>query len=166
MPDLKSQEIDGKYAYKYPMPAVTADIVLIEPRMTLAESPVLFIQRKNEPFKDMWALPGGFVNIDELPIDAAYRELEEETGIKLFRQLQFLKVMFAVNRDPRGRMYSFVYCAAVDANIYKPKAGDDAKKAEWIIATQLINAEKWPKLAFDHLEILGLVWDVFQQGSK
>ena len=69
------------YCYKYPHPAVTADCIVFNQEEDMIS--VLLIKRKNEPFKDCWAFPGGFINIDESAEDAAIRELKEETGLEV-----------------------------------------------------------------------------------
>ena len=86
------------YSYNYPRPALTVDALIL--KKETAE--VLLIQRGQEPFKDQWALPGGFVDMDELLETACLRELEEETGLKLDKLSQF-KTYDAIDRDPRGR---------------------------------------------------------------
>lgn len=109
---------------------------------------VLLIKRKSDPFKDMWALPGGFVETDEEVQTAAARELHEETGLKLRREkLQFLDYFDAPDRDPRGRLISFAFGVKFTE---KPevKGGDDAGEARWFSLDDL------PALAFDHQTIL------------
>ena len=95
---------------QYRNPAVTVDMALF----TREENPrILLIKRKNPPFQDHWALPGGFMDYDEEIEDAAYRELEEETGITGVR-LEQIHAFGKVGRDPRGRTVSIVYRAVVD----------------------------------------------------
>lgn len=132
------------YTYKYPRPAVTADCVVI----TKGEHPkILLIQRANEPFKEHYAFPGGFLNMDETTEQCAIRELQEETGIKLEeKDLTLLGVYSKVDRDPRGRVISVAYLAEIDAPM-EIKGQDDAKKAEWF------NLSGAPVTAFDHFEI-------------
>lgn len=131
------------YTYEYPMPAVTTDVVLI----TRSEPvKVLLIQRGNEPFKGLWALPGGFIDMEEDLPDAALRELKEETGVADVEIAQ-LGTYGAVNRDPRHRTISVVYYGFVD-NVVPVKGMDDAADARWFALTQL------PSLAFDHKMIL------------
>ena len=132
------------FAYPYPRPSVTVDIALI----TLEVQPrVLLIRRKAEPFAGHWALPGGFVNEDEKLVDAARRELHEETGLKQF-DLEQLHTFGDPGRDPRGWTVSVAYLARVQVRQLKPIAGDDAAAVGWF------PLDKLPKLAFDHAEIL------------
>ncbi|TLX74091.1 NUDIX hydrolase [Labilibacter sediminis] len=131
------------FSYEYPRPAVTVDVILI----TKEVSPkVLLIQRKFDPYKDNWAFPGGFLDMDEDLHVAAMRELEEETSIKNITLTQF-KTYGAVERDPRGRTVSVVYYAFIDEQL-KATAMDDAKNAEWFDLKQM------PRLAFDHQTII------------
>ena len=95
---------------QYRNPAVTDDMALF----TREENPrILLIKRKNPPFQDHWALPGGFMDYDEEIEDAAYRELEEETGITGVR-IEQIHAFGKVGRDPLGRTVSIVYRAIVD----------------------------------------------------
>ncbi|MGE5449689.1 MAG: NUDIX domain-containing protein, partial [Bacteroidales bacterium] len=112
------------YTYKYPRPSVTVDCILIS-----QNNSILLIQRGGEPFKDKWAIPGGFIEMDESLEVACYRELEEETGIKVKKLSQF-KAYGAVDRDPRGRTISVVFYSFTD-NEVEAKAGDDAANAQW-----------------------------------
>jgi 8-oxo-dGTP diphosphatase len=112
-----------------------------------AELKVLLIQRGLEPFKGRWALPGGFVRVDETLEDAARRELEEETGLKhVF--LEQLCTFGALKRDPRERVVSVAYYALVKLSAHQTKAATDAMDAQWFPIS------KTPKLAFDHADIL------------
>ena len=123
---------------------VTVDVVVIRTVNGLKE--ILLIQRKNEPFKNQWALPGGFVDNHEDLITAARRELEEETSVKVF-DLQQIKAYGNPYRDPRGYMVSVAYLATVDATI-QATAADDAKEVKWF------NINELPSLAFDHEMII------------
>ena len=134
--------MDG-YCYKYPHPAVTADCVIF--RTEGGNLSVLLVRRANEPFKDRWALPGGFMNIDETAEECARRELKEETGIEVGRLEQFL-VSSSVHRDPRERVVSIAFMAFVQACV--AEGGDDAAEARWFPVDRL------PELAFDHAAIL------------
>jgi 8-oxo-dGTP diphosphatase len=134
----------GKYVYEYPRPAVTVDIVIV----TRSPKPrVLLIRRRNEPFAGCWALPGGFVDMDETLEAAARRELLEETGVHA-KDLVQLHTFGDPGRDPRGRTISVAYLAVVNADKLKPHAADDAAEVGWFSLTRP------PSLAFDHREIL------------
>jgi 8-oxo-dGTP diphosphatase len=121
-------------------PLLTVDCVVLNPR-----GEVLLIQRKNEPFKGHFALPGGFVDIGETVEDACRRELLEETGVKAGR-LKLVGVYSDPNRDPRGHTASVVFLTRVRST--KLEAGDDAASAQWVA-----NWRRLP-LAFDHAKIL------------
>lgn len=129
--------------YKYPRPALTVDAIVFRKSLKLE---VLLIERGAEPFKNMWAFPGGFVDMDETVEKAAERELFEETGLTGIELKQF-HTFSAINRDPRHRTVSVVFVGFTELNI-EPKAGDDAKNAKWFDLNNL------PNLAFDHAEIL------------
>lgn len=134
-----------KFCYPYPRPAVTVDVVIVtrEPRPR-----VLLIRRKHEPYTGHWAIPGGFVDMDEPLEDAARRELQEETGVRA-RRLEQLGTFGAPDRDPRGRTISVVYLAQVDADRIHPQANDDAAEVGWFSLSR-----PPAELAFDHAEIL------------
>jgi 8-oxo-dGTP diphosphatase len=134
----------------YPRPSVTVDLVIF----TIAEDDlkVLLIRRGQEPFKGRWALPGGFVEIDESLERAAARELKEEVGVTNV-YLEQLYTFGKPKRDPRGRVISVSYFALVDAERQRIVAASDAAEAQW---RSVFDA---PKLAFDHAEILDYaVW--------
>lgn len=136
-----------QFCYDYPRPMVTVDVVIV----TREERPrVLLIRRKNEPYAGCWAIPGGFVDMDESLEDAARRELFEETGIRT-GALEQLRTFGDPGRDPRGRVISVVYLAQVDAAKLRPQAADDAAEVGWH------SLQRPPRLAFDHAEILALV---------
>ncbi len=131
------------YTYEYPRPAVTVDVILL----TEDKIPeILLIQRKNNPYQNLWAFPGGFLDMDEDLETAAKRELQEETSIEGVEIKQF-KTYGAPARDPRGRTVSVVYYVFVKE---KPVAVamDDAKDALWFKLNDL------PELAFDHQLII------------
>ena len=129
------------YIYQYPRPAVTVDIILIT-----SKGKLLLIQRKNPPFQNHWAFPGGFIEMEETGLTSAKRELEEETGIKINN---LIPIGFAdeVKRDPRGRTISLLFLGILKKEL-PPQAQDDAKNARWFFLNNL------PPLAFDHSSIL------------
>lgn len=132
------------YSYKYPRPALTVDALVytMEDNVTY----VLLVKRGIEPFKGKYALPGGFVNMDELLEDACKRELMEETGLEVSQMQQF-KTFDAVNRDPRHRTISVVFSAHVPERSVVA-GNDDAAHAGWFPVDDL------PELGFDHKDIL------------
>ncbi len=134
-----------KYTYDHPHPAVTVDCVVFG--LDEEDLKVLLIQRDGEPFRGKWALPGGFVRIDESLEEAARRELQEETGLsKVF--LEQLYSFGRVDRDPRERVISVAWYALVKLADQRVKAATDARDAAWFPAWDA------PALAFDHDEIL------------
>ncbi len=134
------------YTYPYPRPSVTADCVVI--RHIQQQSEVLLIRRLKEPFKGMWALPGGFMEMDELLKDTARRELFEEAGI-VAEHLKFIGIFDRPGRDPRGRTISAAYLLEGGEELRNEKPGSDACEAAWFHLSHL------PSLAFDHAEIIG-----------
>ena len=132
------------FTYDYAPPAVTVDLVLI----STEEPPhVLLIRRGRAPFAGHWALPGGFIEMNETLEESARRELQEETGLTT-RKLTMLGVYDNPTRDPRGRTLSVAYTAIVNRKTMKAIAADDAAEADWF------PLRRPPKLAFDHAEIL------------
>ncbi|MEW8411595.1 MAG: NUDIX domain-containing protein [Candidatus Thiodiazotropha sp.] len=136
-----------KHCYDYPHPAVTTDVVLFAIRQQTLS--VLLIQRANDPFQGMWALPGGFLEIDEDLKSCAKRELMEETGIEAV-YLEQLYTFGNPQRDPRERIISVTYFALSQSDSLSPKASSDAAQAAWFPIDEL------PALAFDHSEIIQL----------
>ncbi|MEN8179261.1 MAG: NUDIX domain-containing protein [Pseudomonadota bacterium] len=135
------------YCYAYPHPAVTTDVVLF----TLKDEQlqILLIQRAAEPFQGIWALPGGFLEIDETPEACAIRELEEETGIGGV-YLEQLYTFGNPGRDPRERVISVAHYALAPSDRLNPRAASDARDVSWHPINSL------PELAFDHAEIIKL----------
>ena len=124
---------------------VTVDVLVIN-KIT---DEILLIKRLNEPFKDSWALPGGFVDENEDLEQAARRELYEETNIKTGEMTQ-IGAFGKPHRDPRGHMISVAYQTnLIDNQIVKAK--DDAKDVKWFSVNDL------PELAFDHLDIINSI---------
>jgi 8-oxo-dGTP diphosphatase len=133
------------YTYEYRRPALSVDIVVFA--LDEHDLQVMLVERDLKPFAGEWALPGGFVGIDETIDDAARRELEEETGLKnIF--LEQLYTFGDVNRDPRDRVITVAYYALVNLEGHNVHASSDARSAAWFAVNDL------PKLAFDHDEIL------------
>jgi 8-oxo-dGTP diphosphatase len=131
------------YTYKYPRPAVTADMIVLTDE---SEPKILLIQRGDEPFKGCWAFPGGFMNMDETTEQCARRELKEETGLDI-EEVQQVGAYSTVDRDPRGRTITVAYITHVPQIL--PVTGlDDAAEAKWWPINAL------PPLAFDHAQIL------------
>lgn len=140
----------SNYTYEYPRPSVTVDCIIFGYDSEKEDLQVLLIERGDDPFQGSWALPGGFVEINESTSEAARRELEEETGVKdVF--LEQLYTFSEPGRDPRGRVISVAYYSLVSLSDYaEVEAGDDAAKAEWFSINEL------PDLAFDHDRILDM----------
>ncbi|WP_315548228.1 NUDIX hydrolase [Prevotella koreensis] len=132
------------YTYRYPHPAVTADCIVFACQNEKTQ--VLLIKRGSEPCKDMWALPGGFMNINESAEEAAIRELKEETGIDV-KEVTQVGAYSKVDRDPRERVITIAFYTVIN-NPVKAVGQDDAKQAEWFTLDNI------PTLAFDHSEIL------------
>jgi 8-oxo-dGTP diphosphatase len=132
------------YTYNYPKPSVTTDCIIV--RKKEGDHEILLIKRKHEPYKGKWALPGGFVEIDEDLTDGAKRELEEETGLKQIDLKQFA-AYGKPDRDPRGRTISVIFYGVLTDAKQSVVAGDDASEAEWY------NLNELPPLAFDHEKI-------------
>jgi 8-oxo-dGTP diphosphatase len=133
------------FIYKYPHPAVTVDGVVFG--FDDADLKLLLIRRKIEPCKGAWALPGGFVRIDEGLEEAARRELRDETGIgELY--LEQLYTFGEPKRDPRERVISVAYYALVKLAEHTVRAASDALEVAWFPVAEL------PKLAFDHERIV------------
>ncbi len=133
------------HTYEHPHPAVTVDGVVFG--YDDADLKVLLIQRDLAPYRGKWALPGGFVDIDEDLEAAVRRELEEETGLtELY--LEQLYTFGAPKRDPRERVISVAYYALVKLVDHAVRAASDARNVAWFPVADL------PALAFDHEEIL------------
>jgi 8-oxo-dGTP diphosphatase len=132
------------HTYEFPRPALTADVVAL--RFDGASLSVLLIERAKEPFAGCWALPGGFVDMDETVERAAARELAEETGLDGV-EVEQLYTFSAPDRDPRTRAVTVAHLALVSGDAVV-SAGDDARKAAFVLVTEAKN------LAFDHDRIL------------
>ncbi len=156
MPDRARQR---RYVYHYPRPMVTVDLVVITPMDGRLR--VLLIRRGKAPYRGRWALPGGFVEMDEPLEQAARRELAEETGLRVPRStarsprspsrvwMEELRSFGEPGRDPRGRTITVAYLMLVrPGRPARPRAGDDAAEADWFDVYRL------PELAFDHRDII------------
>lgn len=139
------------YVYKHPRPALTVDCVVFGlDRQNMLK--VMLIQRNLPPFQNCWALPGGFVRLNESLEMAALRELQEETGLEQIF-LEQLYTFGTVDRDPRERVVTVAYYALVNLDEYEVKAASDASDAAWFPISGL------PSLAFDHDRILTIALD-------
>ena len=135
------------YTYEYPRAALTVDCIVFG--LDEQELKVMLIQRALPPFEGKWALPGGFVRLEETLDEAARRELEEETGLrKIF--MEQLYTFSQLDRDPRERIISVAYYALVNLGDHQVHAATDARDAAWF------GVHDVPSLAFDHAEILRL----------
>lgn len=134
-----------QYTYDHPRPSLAVDNIIFG--LDGSDLKVLLIERGRDPFMGSWALPGGFVGMDEGLEDAARRELFEETGVRDI----FMEQLFTfgeLGRDPRGRVISVAYFALVNLKDHPVQGGSDAKHAEWFPVNKL------PTLAFDHAHIM------------
>ena len=129
---------------RYPHMAVTVDAVVFRDD---AEPSVLLIKRGRDPHAGKWAIPGGFAEMDETLLNAAHRELEEETRLTGV-DLRFLHYFDAIDRDPRERTLSLAFWGVVAEGADTVKAADDAADVQWHPLSKL------PPLAFDHADVL------------
>ena len=140
-----------KYTYDYPRPMLTADCLVTNPA-----GEVLLVQRGRDPYRGCWALPGGFMEMDETLPHCAVRELQEETGLCVEEDsLRLVGVFSAVDRDPRGRTVTAAYATRV-ADGSEAHAGDDAAALRWWPLQAL------PPLAFDHRQVI----DAYLQSAQ
>ena len=141
------------YTYRYPRPAVTVDIAIFMPNG--GDFKVLLIQRAQEPYRGLYALPGGFIDIQETLEETARRELEEETGLKI-SQLTQVHTFSTLGRDPRDRVISTCFATILPVSSQIDlKAGSDAADAVWL------NINELPPLAFDHNLVIQTVIEKF-----
>jgi len=134
-----------EFCYRYPHPAVTTDVVLFTIRDEKLQ--LLLIRRRNPPFRGQWALPGGFLDMDEDLAACALRELKEETGIGNV-YLEQLYTFGKPGRDPRERVISVAHYGLAPSESITLKPDSDAAEAAWFAFDEL------PELAFDHREIV------------
>ena len=140
------------YSYRYPHPAVATDCVIFG--FDGVKLKVLLVERGGEPYKGMWAFPGGFLRMDETAEQGALRELKEETDLSPYYIEQF-HCFSDPHRDPRERVLSIAFLALV--KIAEVKGGDDAAQAEWFSMDEI------PQLAFDHDHILRMALDKLRE---
>lgn len=139
--------MNSSHSYRFPRAALTVDCVVFG--LDEGDLKVLLIERGLDPFKGRWALPGGFVRVDETVDAAARRELAEEAGLNdVF--LEQLYTFGALERDPRERVVSVAYYALVNRSDFNTRAATDAADARWFPVSKV------PSLAFDHAEILSV----------
>ncbi len=144
----------GKYTYDWPRPMVTVDAVVFTADGDTVK--LLLIKRKNEPFKGKWAIPGGFVEMDEELQDAAKRELAEETSLTGV-ELKQMHTFGTIGRDPRGRQITVIYMGQARPDQMAVKAGDDAQEAKWF------DIDNLPEMAFDHDNVTKMAIEKFRE---
>jgi len=139
------------YSYDYPRPAFSVDTVVLAGPVGARR--VLLVRRNADPFLNQWALPGGFVDEGERPVEAARRELCEESGLVWEGPMVPIGTFGDPGRDPRGWTVSAAFLADVGLDTPLVVGGDDAAEAKWFFIDEL------PELAFDHAEIVAAaVW--------
>ncbi len=144
MYDIEPGVIMG-FTYNFPRPAVTTDMLVFREGKECVE--ILLIKRKKDPYKNFWALPGGFLEIDETPEDGARRELEEETGLSI-DVLKEIGTFGDIDRDPRGRTITIAFYTFIRNEEQVATAKSDAAELKWFSIKEI------PEMAFDHREIL------------
>jgi 8-oxo-dGTP diphosphatase len=132
------------FTYNFPRPAVTTDTLVFREGKECIE--VLLIKRKKEPYKDFWALPGGFLEIEETPVEGAKRELKEETNLEI-DVLKEVATFGDIDRDPRGRTITIVFYTFISNHRQIAKANTDVTEIKWFSVKDI------PEMAFDHSEI-------------
>jgi 8-oxo-dGTP diphosphatase len=144
------------YCYDYPRPQVTVDLVVfgfIDQAVR-----ILLIRRGREPFAVKWAIPGGFLEMDEAADAGARRELNEETGVNISGPIDPIGCFADPARDPRGRTITLAHAAVVSPGMHLIKGADDADDAAWIKVGEPV------ALAFDHAKILASAVDWLSRG--
>lgn len=144
----------GTYVYEWPRPMVTADAAVFA--FFDGKTHLLLIRRKIEPYRGRWALPGGFVEIEEDLHEAVARELAEETGLTGV-SLEQLRAFGRPGRDPRGRTITVAYFGIAERDWDRVQGADDAEHAQWH------DIEHLPPMAFDHDEISRLAIERLKQ---
>lgn len=169
---------EGKsMSHDFPTASMTADVICItgafaSRRLDKDGPHILLVERGNDPYKGMWALPGGFVNAQndtssggEKPVQAAVRELAEETGLEIVAsELEPVGVYTHPGRDPRGRVITFAYLLRWALGTQSVQADDDAVDAKWFPISEF-STKGLPRLAFDHELIIDDALNVWR-GSK
>lgn len=143
--------------HAYETPLVTVDVVMFT--IQNHQLKALLIKRSHEPYIHQWALPGGFIRVDETLQEAAERRLYEETHVKDV-YLQQIRAFGKPGRDPRGRVISIAFYALVSSNRLKPEAHDTAEDVGWF------NVADLPDLGFDHQLILDTALLELQQSLE
>ena len=148
--NIDSKHMDNKqFCYNYPRPAVATDCVIFG--YDELSIKVLLIERGIEPFKGKWALPGGFLEMNETIEQATNREVMEETNVDIANTCYAKRYNIAVfdepNRDSRQRVISFLSTAVISGST-NAVAGDDATELKWFSLRNL------PPLAFDHMSMI------------
>ncbi len=134
------------YTYDHPRPSVTVDSIVFKYKSDSIQ--LLLIQREKEPFKDKWALPGGFLDMEENLEEGVKRELKEEAGLKI-EKVEQVGAFGDPDRDPRGRVISISYLSILKKDQESHiNAASDAADAQWF------DLQKLPELAFDHNKII------------
>ena len=151
---MKEKEV---FTYEYPRPAVTVDCVIFG--FDGKSLRILLIERGREPYIGSWALPGGFVRMDETVEEAAIRELQEETNMKGVYMSQ-LAVFSDVLRDPRGRVITVAFYALVKPSDHDVIGGDDAASAQWF------SLDDYPIPVFDHEQIIKAAYSQLQRNFR
>jgi len=154
-PPLNAEEaafLENYNPKEYAPISFTVDMVVLTIRN--GRLSILLVKRAGHPFKDFWALPGGFVEADESADEAAIRELVEETNISIDEVfVEQLKTYSNPNRDPRMRVISTAYLAFIP-NLPTPQGGDDASEAHFFAVEDLFSSDEGISLAFDHATII------------
>ncbi len=135
-----------RFCYDFPRPQVTVDLVVFG--HVDAKLKTLLIRRGRDPFAGKWAIPGGFLEMDEPEANAARRELKEETGLELAGPIEPIGFFGRPGRDPRGRTITLAFAGTIKAGEHRVLGKDDATEAAWIAQDEPV------ELAFDHAEIL------------
>lgn len=155
---MAQKENWDKPVYNYPMTAMTTDMVVF--KNVGRRLYVLLIKRGGEPFKGMFALPGGYVNLDETCIDAAVRELKEETELIVpLNEVNEVGLFDGVNRNPLGRVYGMAYWCMAPEGV--AVAGDDAAEIKWVDVEEVLGG--WTRLAFDHRDIINRAYKKYNK---